>query len=86
MELYGIYLHVGTEHERRCNIITCRICRKAKVSYGTHPPLRNPTQPFDPELVRKHEALRESLGIGVSSRDDGCREQHREWNRHLGQR
>lgn len=45
LEHYGLSLHVGTRFERRCNIVVCRLCRKAKVSYGGHPPRRNPSPP-----------------------------------------
>lgn len=43
-EVLGIYLHIGTEHERMCNIVTCTRCRKARVSYGCYPPRGMPSE------------------------------------------
>lgn len=51
-EVTGLYLHIGTEHERQCDIVTCRVCRKAKVSYGMYPPRRMPRGSSDAELVK----------------------------------
>lgn len=41
-EVSGILLHIGSPNERQCDIVTCRVCGKAKVSYGDYPPRRSP--------------------------------------------